>query len=88
MGQVLYSKFNATIWLKSLFPKDLYQNYYGKGIIQKFGVYCNKNMLLVLQRKYECSMVLKSAPRKVQVIAALFGNPGEIPALPVNLEME
>lgn len=33
-------------------------------------------------------MVLKSAPRKVQGIAALFGNSGEIPAPPVTLEME
>lgn len=33
-------------------------------------------------------MVLKSTPRKVQGIAALLGNPREIPALPVTLEME
>ena len=33
-------------------------------------------------------MVLKSAPHEVQGIAALFGNPGEILALPVSPEME
>lgn len=33
-GQVSYSKFNVTVWLKLLFPKVFHQNYCGKAVIQ------------------------------------------------------
>lgn len=87
MGQVLYNKFNATVCLKSLFPKDFHQNYYGRTLIQSllFTVtfwFCKK------KKNIQVKWLLKSAPRKIQRIVTWFGNLREIPSISFTLEME